>query len=79
MTFQTVKIAPQPPAPATSDANVTAIPAGAIVLASSGMMPTVANGLAFFTPSVPVHLDQSGQVYFYVGEVWLRPDGTTGE
>jgi hypothetical protein len=60
----------------TVDSHANAIPAGATVLASSGPKPTPQNGLPFFTPTVPVHVDVSGEVYFYVNNLWIKPDGT---
>ena len=60
----------------TSDVHHNAVPAGATVLGSSGVKPTTANGMPFFTPTVPVHIDQAGQAYFYVNNVWIRPNGS---
>ncbi len=63
------------PTTQTSDVHHNAVPTGATVLGSSGPKPTTANGLTFFTPTVPVHIDQAGQAYFYVNNTWIRPDG----
>ena len=64
------------PVTQTSDVNNNAVPAGAAVLGSSGgQKPSLTNGQPFVTPTVPVHIDPSHQVYFYVNNQWVKPDG----
>ena len=56
----------------TSDiSSVATVPPGATVLCSSQVKPSLANGLPFITPTVPAHVDQSGNVLFYVNGNWI--------
>lgn len=61
----------RPPTQST-DVNSDAVPSGAAILGSSGPKPSGPNGLAFVTPTVPVHIDATNTVWFFVNNQWFQ-------